>query len=69
MKPALSDKYQSKNKIVLVEDNEIISDDKKVTEILNHFFITVTESDDIISWNESIIYPIESRYINVASIA
>ena len=30
MKPALSDKCQSNNKIVLVEDDEIISDDIEV---------------------------------------
>ena len=44
MKPALSDKRQSNNRIVLVEYDEFISDYIKVAEIFNRFFITVTES-------------------------
>ena len=66
MQPALSDKYQSKNKIVvLVEDDTIISDDKEVAEVFDRFFVTKTESpgiienDDDISRTEGIIDPIE----------
>ena len=44
MKPALSDKCQSNNKIVLVEDDDIISDDIEVAEMFNSFFVMVTES-------------------------
>ena len=44
VKPALSDKCQSNNKIVLVKDDEIISDDIEIAEIFNRFFVTVTES-------------------------
>ena len=65
MKPALSDKCQSNNKIVLVEDDEIISDDIEIAEIFNCFFVTVTESlgikenNDNISGTEGILDPIE----------
>ena len=77
MKPALSDKCQSNNKIVLVEDDEIISDDIEVAEIFNRFFVTVTESlgikenNDNISDTEGILDPIEKsvqRYYNHPSI-
>ena len=77
MKPALSDKCQSNNKIVLVEDDEIISDDTEVAEIFNSFFVTVTESlgikenNDNISGTEGISDPIEKsiqKYSNHPSI-
>ena len=77
VKPALSDKFQSNNKIVLVEDDEIISDDIEVAEIFNRFFVTVTESlgikenNDNISDTEGILDPIEKsvqRYSNHPSI-
>ena len=77
VKPALSDKCQSNNKIVLVEDDEIISDDTEVAEIFNSFFVTVTESlgikenNDNISGTEGILDPIEKsiqKYSNHPSI-
>ena len=77
VKPALSDKCQSNNKIVLVEDDEIISDDIEVAEIFNRFFVTVTESlgikenNENISDTEGILDPIEKsvqRYSNHPSI-
>ena len=43
MKQALSGKCHSNSKIVLVEDNEIIPDDMEVAEILDYFFVKVTE--------------------------
>ena len=75
--PALSEKCQSNNKIVLVEDDEIISDDIEVAEIFNRFFVTVTESlsikenNDNISDTEGISDPIEKsvqKYSNHPSI-
>ena len=77
VKPALSDKCQSNNKIVLVEDDEIISDDTEVAEIFNSFFVTVEESlgikenNDNISGTEGILDPIEKsiqKYSNHPSI-
>ena len=77
VKPALSDKCQSNNKIVLVEDDEIISDDIEVEEIFNCFFVTVTESlgikvnNDNISDTKGILDPIEKsvqKYSNHPSI-
>ena len=44
MKPCFSDKLQFKSKIVLIEDETIISNDVEVAETMNEFFITVTDS-------------------------
>ena len=43
VKPFLSDKSNSSNKITLVEDDEIISEDKKVSEIFNSYFADTVE--------------------------
>ena len=53
MKPFFSDKLQSKSKIVLIEDETIISNDVEVAETMNKFFITVTDSHGI---NENSYY-------------
>ena len=44
MNPLFSDKLQSKNKIVLIEDETIISNDDEVAETMNEFFVSVTDS-------------------------
>ena len=44
MKPFFSDKLQSNNKIVLIEDETIISKDVEVAETMNKFFVSVTDS-------------------------
>ena len=44
VKPFFSDKLQSKNKIVLIEGETIISNDVEVAETMNDFFVTVTDS-------------------------
>ena len=44
VKPFFSDKLQTNNKIVLIEDETIISNDVEVAETMNEFFITVTDS-------------------------
>ena len=44
VKPFFSDKLQTNNKIVLIEDETIISNDVEVAETMNEFFVTVTDS-------------------------
>ena len=39
VKSLLSDKSKSNEKITLVEDNKIISEDKDIAELLNFFFL------------------------------
>ena len=77
MEPALSDKCQTNNTIVLVEDDKIVSNDIEVAEIFNRFFVTVTkslgimENNDNISGTEGILDPIEKsvqKYSNHPSI-
>ena len=77
MKPALSDKRQSNNMIVLVECDEFISDYIEVAEIFNRFFVTVTEAlgmkenNDNISGTEDTLDSIEKsvkKYSNHPSI-
>ena len=43
MKPFFSDKQRSRNDIVLIEDEAIISNDVKVAETMNDFFVFVTD--------------------------
>ena len=60
MKPFFTDKIQTKSKITLIEDNiihqetgddliseEIISDDKTVSEIFNNYFINIVPNLNI----------------------
>ena len=44
MKPILSDKIVSKEQILLVENDEIISEDSKIAESLNSFFSNIVEN-------------------------
>ena len=47
VKPLLSEKHFSSNKITLLEDDEIISKDSEVAETLNLFFSNVVETLNI----------------------
>ena len=77
VKPLFSDKIKTQNKIVLVENDEVISDDRQVAEIFNNYFVTVTETlgiaenlDNVRS-TEGIIDPVEKaieKYANHPSI-
>ena len=51
IKPLFSDKQKShKNEIILIENDNIISDSKEVAETINHFFTTVVEYLGIKPW-------------------
>ena len=47
IKPAFTDKGKTHNKIILVEEGEIISESKQITEIMNEYFINITKTLDI----------------------
>ena len=47
VKPLFSGKSKSKSKITLINGEEIISDDQKVAEILNNYFIDAVQNLDI----------------------
>ena len=63
-KPLLSDKSKSNEKVTLVEDNKIISEDKDNAELLNSFFsnavsnLKVSEFRDSSSLEKNIPHPI-----------
>ena len=44
VKSLLSDKSKSNEKITLVEDNKIISEDKDIAELLNFFFLNAAKN-------------------------
>ena len=77
VKPLFSDKIKTQKKIVLVENDEVISDDRQVAEIFNNYFVTVSETlgiaenlDNVRS-TEGIIDPVEKaieKYANHPSI-
>ena len=47
IKPLFSEKHFTSNKITLLEEEEIISDDHAITEIFNSYFSNVVENLDI----------------------
>ena len=64
VKPLLSDKSKSNEKITLVEDNKIISEDRDNAELLNSFFsdavktLKILEFSDLNPLAENIPHPI-----------
>ena len=77
VKPVLSDKGRSNQKIALIEDEKIISNDEEIAETLNDYCATVTgslgiaEYSNIISRTEGATDPIEKarlKYSNHPSI-
>ena len=54
VKPLFSDKHiHLQKELILIESNEIISDEKEVAEKLNNFLIETTENLDIEYFHES----------------
>ena len=47
IKPFFSDKNKKSGKIILVENNEIIKDNKMNAEIMNEYFVNITQTLDI----------------------
>ena len=47
IKPLLSDKTNASHKISLINENNIISDNKEIAEIFNEFFSTATSNLEI----------------------
>ena len=52
-KPYFSSKYSQFEKLILVEKDAIISDNLSVAEVMNHFFINITDTLDIKEWPTS----------------
>ena len=54
VKPLFSDKIQAPGSISLIEGNELVSDDRKVAEILNDYFVNITASREISEVEENL---------------
>ena len=53
-KPLFSNKVNaSEERIILVEDNKIVSDDKELATIFNHYYNTITKDLDVPQWNKN----------------
>ena len=55
VKPLFSDKIQTPGSITLLEGDELVSDDKKVAEILNGYFVNITASVEISGVEENLV--------------
>ena len=53
VKPFLSDKITSKEKITLIEENEIVSNDENTAQVLNTFFSNIVSSLNIPEYDTS----------------
>ena len=68
VKPVLSDKGQSSSKIILIENDTIISNDNEVAETLNGYFISITDSLGLTENTEVIVSdPIDSAIIKYSN--
>ena len=65
VKPLFSEKHFSNNKIILIEGDEIISDNQKIADTFNIYFANVVKSLDINSFNTyDFSYDTELDYIS-----
>ena len=55
VKPLFSDEIQTRGSITLLEGDELVSDDKKVAEILNEYFVNITTSLEISGVEENLV--------------
>ena len=55
VKPLFSDKIHASSKITLLENEVLVTDDKEVAEILNEYFVNITDSLGIIQPKEALI--------------
>ena len=61
--PFFTDKNKKNGKIVLVEDNRMITDNVKNAEIFNEYFVNITQNLDIPDITNEVL-PIEVEYID-----
>ena len=56
IKPFFTDKNKKNGKIILVENNDIITDDKKNAEIMNEYFVNITQNLDIPEFTTEVLH-------------
>ena len=65
MKPFLSDEIVSKEQILLVENDEIISEDSKIAESLNSFFSNIVKNPGYRPHNDSLFENVSDPILKV----
>ena len=64
MKPFFSNKNLKSNKLMLKENNRLITDEKEVATVMKTFFVNITESFDLKKDDDLSLNPISSENIN-----
>ncbi len=54
VKPYFKNKSLTQNKIILIEDDKIISNNQETAEIINEYFINITDSLSILAYQPSL---------------
>ena len=62
-KPLFSEKTNIKERILLVEDDIVYSDEIEIASILNTCFSCITESLDIYRWNDLYVTSTENKVL------
>ena len=52
------------NKLMLKENNQLITEEKELATVMNNFFINITESLDLKKDDDSSLNPINSKNLN-----
>ena len=64
IKPFFSNKGLNSNKLMLKENNRLITEEKELATVMNTFFVNITESLDLKKDDDSSLNPINSNNIN-----
>ena len=64
IKPFFSNKGLNSNKLMLKENNRLITEEKELVTVMYTFFVNITESLDLKKDNDSSLNPINSENIN-----
>ena len=64
IKPFFSSRGLNSNKLMLKENNRLITEEKELATIMNNFFVNITESLDLKKDDDSSLNPISSENMN-----
>ena len=64
LKPFFSNKGLNSNKLMLKENNRLITEEKELATVMNTFFVNIAESLDLKKDDDSSLNPINSENIN-----
>ena len=64
IKPFFSNKGLNSSKLMLKENNRLITEEKELATVMNNFFVNITESLDLKKDDDSSLNPISSENMN-----